>query len=348
LANVTLQTGALSVIGTNTISGAYTLAIAGSGNYLVTGVGTVNVASGVTLSSLALNNIITGSGGTTTSGDTVIYTDTLRANNTATMTIGFASGVGSLTSGIDLVTINAGTIGDSITIVNSASVAGASSPTAAVVINAGNGGNTIRFATANTGVESLTVNVGNSFISQGSTVLANAFQVNGFTSNDTINIYGASNGLNGLVNANGSNLILTQNFVTAGSSTGVAGTNNLTGNFVSGANSLLTNLTAACTNASAYIFETALTGANTANVTTQAGINSAVNWIVGNVGTGGVGTQENAVLAIIDGSSGAGAGNTALFLYTNTTGQTSGIASTQLKLIGVLSGQSGIAANQFT
>jgi hypothetical protein len=217
------------------------------------------------------------------------------------------------------------------------------------VINAGNGGNTIRFATANTGVETLTVNVGNSFISQGSTVLANAFQVNSFTSNDPINIFGASNnGLNGLVNANGANLILTQNFVTAGSTTGVAGTNNLTGNFVSGANTLLTNLSSAGTNAAAYVFETALTGANTANVTTQAGINSAVNWIVGNVGTGGVGTQENAVLAIIDGSAGAGAGNTALFLYTNTTGQTSGITSTQLKLIGVLSGQSGIAANQFT
>jgi len=328
VANVTLNqnsntTGTLSVI-SNTAgnSAADTVTIVGAGSYRATGVNTINVNS----SSVILSDAvwITNAGGANTSGDTVASTINLGVNNTGSFTILNAAVA---TSGIALVTINANTGGDVITI---ASIG--SGITSDVLINATNAPATITLAAAFTGVETIAVNANTQATG---TTLANVFQSNWGTANDTINVNGVT-----LKNGAGGTQTLLANYL-AGN--GVSGTSTISaGSFISGSSTSLVDLTSGA-NQSGLVFQVGLTGSSTSNFTTQAGINAAVSYITTNIGTTAVGANETAIIAVADGNS-----HEALFLYSTTNATThAGISASELKLIGVV-GTNTLANTNFS
>ena len=328
VANVTLQnsgTGNMSVVSgtgaaTVQLAATDTVAIASSGKYYATGVTTINVNSANVY--LGDDLLITGSN---TTGDTVISTITLGSNNTGAFTL---ASTGGTTSGIDLVTINSNTGGDIITIANSSNAA----VTSDVLINATNSPSTITLAAAFTGVETISVNA----TTQASgTTLTNVFQSNWGTANDTINVNGVT-----LRNGAGGTQTLLANYL---GGTGVSGTNTISaGAFISGSSTSLANLTTGA-NQSGLIFEVGLTGSATSNFTTQAGINTAVSYITTNVGTTAVGANEQAIIAVADGS-----GHSALFLFSTANAAThAGISASELKLLGVV-GTNTLANTNFS
>jgi hypothetical protein len=317
VANVTLQnsgTGNMSVVSgtgaaTVQLAATDTVAIASLGKYYATGVTTINVnAANVYLGD---DLLITGSN---TTGDTVISTISLGSNNTGAFTL---ASTGGTTSGIDLVTINTNTGGDIITITNSSNAA----VTSDVLINATNSPSTITLAAAFTGVETISVNA---TTQAAGTTLTNVFQSNWGTANDTINVNGLT-----LKNGAGGTQTLLANYL---GGTGVSGTNTISaGAFISGSSTSLANLTTGA-NQSGLIFEVGLTGSATSNFTTQAGINAAVSYITTNVGNTAVGANEQAIIAVADGS-----GHSALFLFSTANAAThAGISASELKLLGVV------------
>jgi len=299
----------LSVI-SNTTGGsaADTITIAGAGNYRVTAVTTVNVNSASV--SLTDNLLITNANPT---GDVVFSTINLGATNTAAFTLSQGAGT---TTGIALVTIN-GAANDVISISNS--LVGATSD---VLINTTNSaGSLITFANSFTGVETVSINANTQ---ASGTTLANVFQSNWGTGNDTINVNGVT-----LRNGAGGTQTLLANYLAG---TGVSGTNTITtGSFISGSSTSLANLTAGA-NQSGYIFQVGLSGSSTANFTTQAGINSAVTYITGSIGSTAVGANETAIIAVADGNN-----HEALFLFSTTVATNhAGISASELKLLGVV------------
>ena len=328
ISNVTLNqngntTGTLSVI-SNTAgnSAADTVTIVGAGSYRATGVNTINVNS----SSVILSDAvwITNAGGANTSGDTVASTINLGVNNTATFTILNAAVA---TSGIGLVTINANTGGDVITI-----AAPGAGITSDVLINATNAPATITLAAAFTGVETISVNANTQATG---TTLTSVFQSNWGTANDTINVNGVT-----LRNGAGGTQTLLANYL---GGNGVSGTNTISaGSFISGSSTSLANLTTGA-NQSGLVFQVGLTGSATSNFTTQAGINAAVSYITANIGTTAVGASETSIIAVADGNN-----HDALFLFSTTNATThAGISASELKLIGVV-GTNTLANTNFS
>jgi hypothetical protein len=329
VANVSLNqngntTGSLSVISNTTgASAADTVTITGSGRYFATGVNTINVNA----ASAILNDTIwvTNGAGANTAGDTVISTVNLGATNTAAFTILDAAVA---TSGIALVTINANTSGDTISITNTSP-----NVTSDVLINATNSPSTITFATAFTGAEIVSVNANTQ---ASGTTLANVFQTSNWstTGTDTINVNGVT-----LRNGAGGTQTLLANYLAG---TGVSATNTISaGSFISGSSTSLANLTAGA-NQSGLVFQVGTTGTA---FTTQTGISAAVSYITNNIGTAtnGVGANESAIIAVAD-----GAGHSALFLFaTAVASNHTGISATELKLLGVV-GTNTLSATNFS
>ena len=306
-------TGAMSIVGAQTL--ADTATISGVGTYITTSVETLTVSSGTSVNLSA--NILLATGNST-------YTQNLAAANTASFT--FQSGA--TTGGFAVLTVNANTGAQTITMSSLANFAG---ETANALIVAGGGYDTITLSTAGatTGVgeinETVQINLANV---ASSTNTANSFVITNFglsTGADTINLTGAT-----LRNGAGASIILNTNTI---SSSGLGNTNTFTlgSSYITGSSSILANLSSSTTN-TGVIFQLIGTNASTSGFTTQAGINEAVTYITGNIGTSGTVSNQNAIIVVNDSSS-----NNALFQFTEN-GTASGISSSELKLIGVTTG----------
>jgi Domain of unknown function (DUF4214) len=314
------NTGSLSING-NAAAGDV-LAIIGAGTYITTGVETVNVSSSVAASIAAKVNLTAVGASGITAGDNVLYTYTLGANDTASFTL--ANVTAATTGGSALLTVNAAA-GDTITINNSALLAGQTGDI--LIATSGSGYNSITLGGTSSDV--IQTNLAN--VPAGAAT-GNSFVVSNFgaAGGDIVDLSGGT-----LKSALGVSTVLKTAYLDAA---GIENLDTFTLNttFVTGNSTTLANLTSA-PNQQGVIFEFGM-GSTTADFTTAAGISTAVSYITGNIGTTTTGSQA-AVMAVSDGNS-----HQALFMFTDN--GTSGITSSELKLIGVVSG-SVLGASNF-
>ena len=80
----------------------------------------------------------------------------------------------------------------------------------------------------------------------------------------------------------------------------------------------------------------------TSSFTAQAGITAAVTYITGTIGTSGNAVNQNAMIAVNDGT------NTALFNYVEGATLDAGIQAGELTLVGVVQGKTGLTALNFS
>jgi hypothetical protein len=330
----TVNTGTLSVVGSSTALDAVT--ISGAGAYATTGVNTVTMqTAGTTLSA---NTIINNTGGMS-----VVYSHTLTAGSTGNITFGAIDAAG--TGGT--IVVSATAVGNDVITMNAGDWFSTAQESANVSVLANGGRNTINLtATANRSYDRIGVSLatlGNS------TNTSNAFVVTNFdtTGADSINFYGST-----LTSASGNTTsVLNQNYVDA-SGNNNTNTYTLGTTFVTGTSTALTgslaNLTtsiAGAANSNGLIFAASdSAGLITANFTTQAGIDAAVTYITANIGISGTGATQKAVIAIND--SVAGGPDTALFLFTSD--GVTGIVASELRLIGTISTNGTLSANNFS
>jgi hypothetical protein len=315
--------GAAMAITGNTGTFVDSITVNAAGTYSLTNVETLVAganANNATINAFLLSNAVTGSTG---NGTVTLASYNLDDGNTATFT--FQNGATALTGGAVYLTVDAtDSINANITFAESTLKL---TQTGAAVVQTNDLGYTqISLHAGGAGgttTDVIQVNLG---ALKSGTSTSDSVVVTGFKGNDSIDLTGIT-----LLDADGGINIMRDSFLTVdGLTLGNTFTNNAT--FVSGNSTTLANLTSG-PNDEGVIFQFNM-GTTTADFATQAGVNTAVSYIIANIGTTTSGGQS-AVLAVNNGLAGADSSN-ALFLFQDD--GTSGIDASDLKLIGVVSG----------
>ena len=311
---------AISVIG-NVGTFVDSIVVNGAGTYFTTNVETLTVganADGATINAFLFSNAVTG---VTGNGTVTLASYDLADNTDATFT--FNNVTTGLTGGAVYLTVDASTAQDA-NITFAASTLKLTQTGAAVISTGDIGTTTITLdagGATGTSTEVIQTNLGGL---EDGVLITDSITVSGFKGADSVDLTGIT-----LVDAAGGLDVMYQSYLDASGLT-LGNTFDLNTTFITGNSTTLANLTSG-PNDEGVIFQFGM-GATTADFSTQAGIDFAVNYIVNNIGTTTSGSQV-AVLAV---NSGASDNSNALFLFTDD--GTSGIDAGDLKLIGVVSG----------
>jgi hypothetical protein len=322
-------------------------------NTVGSAVDTVNLLSSYA-GTVAFNNIYTivGSSGNDTLTDTIALAprdsqtySVNGGNGNDSITTDFTSTAGTAAIGAFTVYAVGGAGNDTITV----KMFEGTSATATQynIVDGGAGADTITIGTygahATAGATTLTTIVAEnlSLFTAGDVNLADADQVTGFIQAQATAQHGKD-----VLNADKINLtgvtLTSSNGNTIASSTdiGSSGGTNYSAVFVSDTSANLASFGGS--NAGKDIFNIT-DAATTASFTAQAGITAAVTFITTSVGTSGNGANQNAVIAVNNGT------DTALFHYVEGATPTAGIQASELTLIGVLHGNAtGLVAGNFS